>query len=213
MSNEVDKLTGVSGRRHQRRMAEQARQREARRQADIRTGMASIDDVFAGFNPSFYDALRQAQLDYLLPDIDQQYAQARDQLTFALARQGLGTSSVAGDRQADLAAERERAINRAREAGDQAAQGAQRDVEAERSSLVSQLQATADPGAAATGAASRAAYLRQPRPMADLGPLFQNVTAGLADMLAPTYDDYGRPSRAPGVRVAPVDQSGYRVVR
>ena len=48
---------------------------------------------------------------------------------------------------------------------------------------MSLLQTTGDNDATMNAARSRASLLSQPRPLEDVGPLFQNATATLADMI------------------------------
>jgi len=165
--------------------------REAERERKIKYGMANIDNVFSQFNGRFYDQLRQAQLDWSMPQIRDQYDDAQQQLTYALARGGQLNSSVAAKRQADLARDNQLAISRADSIADTAVKQAKSDVSRERADLVSILQATADPADAANSAAMRADQLRIGQPLADIGLVFQNATAGLAGALAPRYDDYG----------------------
>lgn len=164
---------------------------EKERERRIREGMARINDVMSQFDDRFYGQLRTAQTDVLLPSIRDQYSDAREQLTYALARGGQLNSSVAARRQARLAKDRELAMSRADSMAEQAVRAQRQDIEREREGLVMQLQATADPENVANQANLRADALRIGQPQADIGILFQNATAGLAAAMRPQYDAYG----------------------
>lgn len=172
--------------------ARQAEQRERDRENRIRSGMSRIEQVFADFGDDFYNQQRQAQLDYVLPQVRDQYAEAQRQLTYTLARGKQLNSSVAAKRNAQLMKERDLSLARADSLADQTVKQARADVERERSDLIAQLQATADPESAANQARNRSDQLRIGQPLADVGILFQNATAGLAASLAPRYDEYGQ---------------------
>lgn len=173
-------------------VARRAEQREIERERRIRDGMSRIDQVFRAFDDNFFNQQRQAQLDYLLPQIRDQYENAQRQLIYALARGGQLNSSVAARRNAQLAREHQLALARADSIADQAVKAARGDVERERADLIAQLQATADPASVANQARIRGESLRIGQPLADVGVLFQNATAGLAAALAPRYDEYGQ---------------------
>lgn len=168
-----------------------AEQRELERESRIKSGMARIDNVFRGFDGQFFNQQRAAQLDYMLPQVRDQYEDAQKQLTYALARGGQLNSSVAAERNARLSREHQLALSRADSIADQTVKQARSDVERERSDLIAQLQATADPESAANQARIRSDSLRIGQPLADVGLLFQNATAGLAAAFTPRYDEYG----------------------
>ena len=56
-----------------------------------------------GFGDDFYNRFKQGMLDYFTPQVAQQYGEAKDELTYRLARAGTGRSSVAIDEAAKLA--------------------------------------------------------------------------------------------------------------
>lgn len=163
----------------------EARRREEERQARIRSGMRSIDQTFSQFDDPFFDRQRDAYVRYAMPQVENQYEDALGTLTAALARTGgLSSirSSVASRKNADL--NRDYSLQRQNvvDQGIGQATQARRDIENSRSALVSDLYATADPAAAAAGAAARAKIATQQPSYSPLGMLFQNVAAGLADM-------------------------------
>ncbi len=177
--------------REARDAARQQRADEEARQARIKAGMGNIDTTFKGFDEKFYGGVRQAQLDFLLPKLRTQFGDQREQLSYALARGGVLNSTIASRRNARLLEDYQGALTQADSAAEQAVKQARSDVENERSSLVSMLQATADPELAASTAANRARFLSAPQPIRDLGIVLQNAASGLGAATQPRYDAYG----------------------
>src|SRR3546814_1150118 len=68
--------------------AEAARRDEEARQARIRAGMGQIDQTFSQFNDDYFDTRSKAYLDYATPQLEDQFAKAKEQLIFALSRGG-----------------------------------------------------------------------------------------------------------------------------
>lgn len=163
------------------RAAAQQRAEEQARQNRIRAGTGAIEQIFSPFDDTFFAGRGKAFLDFARPQLEDQYRKAREGLIFALARNGLTQSSVGANKFKDLTT----AYNTNRQVLEGRAQDeanrARQQVEQNRSELVSQLQATADPTAAARAAISRQQYLYSTPGFDSLGNLFQNVTAGLAD--------------------------------
>lgn len=181
------------------KVAKRTERRELERQARIDAGMEHIENVFSGnFNPSYYEGVRGAATEYATQDVQDQYQDAQRNLIFALARSGTNISSEAARRQGKLGSDQTKALYDADSLGVQAEKQARADTEREKTNLITQLQATADPAAAASAARTSSEFLSMNRPMDTLGPLFQNVTAGLAGSMRPTYDAYGQPIRSGG---------------
>lgn len=160
--------------------AGQARADEAARQARIADGTNRIAGAFSQFDDNFFNARRDAYVSYATPQLSEQYAKAQDDLTYALSRSGLLRSTVAGERRADLKRDFDRQSQNITDTGMNYANTARGDVEGARSELVSQLNASSDPGGAQTSALARAGLLAQNPNFSPLTALFQNVTAGLA---------------------------------
>lgn len=179
--------------------AAQARADEAARQARIRQGTASIDKNFSGFDDGFYANRAKAYTNFANPQLADQYARTQQNLTYNLARQGLTASSEAARNAGEL--QRQYNDNRAQIAakGMDAANDARQQVEQNRSELISQLNATGDPAAAASGALNRASVLSQQQSFSPLGQLFANTTgllgnaatAGMYDRNAPGLGAFG----------------------
>jgi len=178
-----------------------SRQIEEERQGRIREGMGRIDETFAPFNDAYYQGLETTAMNTFQPDIDQQYQDAVRQATFALSRGGNMRSSAGADAFRRL---RERRDTAALEASDRArgiAGDRRREVEGTRNTLVSQLNATADPTAAAQQAASQAALLTAPPTFSPIANIFGALTQQLAD--AQSYNRGGVRNWATGIFGAP----------
>ena len=162
------------------KQANQARAEELQRQNTIRDGTARIDNTFnSQFNDGFFDKRKTAFLDYATPQLEDQYADANKQLTYALSRSGLLDSSVRAQKEGEL--QKQYDLNK-QQIGDQAlsySTEARTNVEKARSDLVTMLNATGDAEGAANSALSRATALSQPQAFSPLTQLFADFTSGL----------------------------------
>lgn len=160
--------------------AGEARAREEARQAQIRDGMKRIDTTFAQFDDGFFNSREQAYKDYAMPQLEDQWGKTNKQLTYALSRTGNLNSGVAGEQLGDATREYERQKQALTDKARAYSNEARGDVERNRSDLVSQLNAIADPEAAATGAVARAKLLNAVPAFQPVGDLFTKLTDGLA---------------------------------
>lgn len=147
------------------------------------TGLYGGAEDVAGYQPSFYDKAYQAQLDYALPEVDRQFADAQKNLEFALARQGLSASSQAAQLQSDLQRQRQMAIQGEQDKANSVRQQQMQAVEDERSALTQMLQQTGDVQSTMNAAAARKNIIEAAPAIQEVGPLFQNATGALADMI------------------------------
>lgn len=156
--------------------ARQARLREEERQARLKSGLTNIDSVFSGFDNNFYDARKAAYLGYYRPQIEDQFGQAKDKLTYALARNGILNSTAAADEAARLTknyADNWASIVSKAEADANALRG---QVAGEKSALIQQLNATSDADRVTNDALSRTQMMYQNRPEYNpLGDIFAGV--------------------------------------
>lgn len=165
--------------------AAQARADEQARQQRIREGTTAIDTTFDGqFTPDFYEGRRKAYMDYAMPQLDQQHADATKELTFALARSGQLDSSTRADKESQLA--KLFALNQQKVADDALGYSNQSKtaVEGARGDLVTMLNATGDAQGAANSAVARASTLTAPQQFSPLSQLFADFTSGLGQQAA-----------------------------
>lgn len=178
--------------------SEEVRKREEERQARIRQGMGAIDKNFSAFNDDFFNKRRDDYVAYATPQLNEQYDDALTRLTAALSRSGALQSSEGAKRQGklkrDFQLQRQGIVDKGSELSNQA----RSDLENARSSLVSDLYATADPAAAAAGAQARAKIASQTPGFTPLGQLFQDITAGFADWAEARAYNKAFASTAPG---------------
>lgn len=161
-------------------IANQQRDDEINRQNRIKAGMASIDNVFSGFNDAFYKKRSDAYMGYAMPEINHQAGEQANNLIYALSRTGNLDSSAAVTKRAELAHDADvQRINAANEALNQ--QNALRSqVENTRSNLVSELNATGDNSAASASAMRQVQNLNQPTGFSPLGTMFLNFADSVA---------------------------------
>ena len=161
-----------------------AQQEEANRQSRIRQGMSRVDGAFRGFDDNFYNQYATASNEYYMPQVDKQYDDARDELTYRLARAGTLNSSMAATNTADLA--KQNATNRAQifNMGDQNAANLRSRVNSEKNSLIQQLYATSDPDTAASAAVTASKGLGNDQPsLSPLGAMFNVATIGAGNFM------------------------------
>jgi hypothetical protein len=150
-----------------------------------------------GFGPSFYDAYNQKILDYYNPQEAKQYAEGGRDLTYNLARAGSLTSSVAADKQGELAYQDALAkadiVNNANQQTGQL----QTQIQGNKQSLIDQLYATEDPTLTADLAQSsaNASQLQDPTltPLAAFITPAVTAVGGAANVLTSPYQ-YGTTS-------------------
>lgn len=159
-------------------------QQEKDRQAKISQGMTSINNQFAQFDPTFYQKRADDYSNWATPQMQQQYDDAAKNLTYALARQyGTLDTSEAASRQARLAQAKTLAEGNIADQAQSYADTAKNNVENERTALVNQLQATADPSQASSEALRQAGILtNQSQAYSPLQDLFSNVMQGLGTL-------------------------------
>lgn len=166
----------------QRRQQRRARSQEEQRQARIEEGLGRIRSIFdgggeyAGVAPVL-DQRKAAMEGYYMPQLEQQFGDAKNNLTFALSRAGLLNSSAAGEKQADLVESYglERGNVLANIARDQAS--TKSNINQQRSAIEAALRASGDQSAAADQALQSAATFSQDQPnLSPLGPLFFGIS-------------------------------------
>lgn len=161
--------------------AMRADQQEQQRQNNIRQGTNTINQQFdSQFNDDFYSGRRQGFLDYANPQLDDQYADTRKQLTYWLDGRGLLDSSIRAQKEAEL--QKKYDLNK-RSVTDQALEyenTSRNQVSDARSGLIRDLQATGDASGAQQAAVNRATALSAQPTFSPLASLFGDFTGALA---------------------------------
>lgn len=167
----------------------QARLKEEERQARINAGTKSITDQFSQFDDAFYGKRSTAYQGYYQPQLDDKFAQARKDLTYALARAGTLNSTAAADKNALLSKEyaQQTAAIQAKAAGE--ADTLRTSVQNNKSTLVNQLNATGDADTAANAATAATKQIYNQVPAYNpLGDIFSGFAAGIGG-LAQSYQN------------------------
>lgn len=162
--------------------AEQARwaqyKAEENRQQNIREGQGKIDEAFGQFNPAYFDKYRQAFGDFYLPQIQDQYAKAKDKLTAVLAGRGMLESSVGAQKFADTERTRADAAASVGNQGMDAANKLKSQVESAKGNLYQLNASVADPSMMASQAAGAASSFAAPPTLSPIGQVFQSTLQG-----------------------------------
>jgi len=177
----------------QQQQAAEARQKENLRQARLNQGKTAIDQIFGNenFGDPFYEKYRKAELDYTLPQLTQQYGEAKRTSEADLARAGLLRSGAAGWVQGKLA--EQQGVNEAglRSKADTDTAELRKSIAAQQQQAYNQLYATEDPTVAANTAATSAANAQMQTPnVGALGEMFKPIAIGLGNAIAPAYGEW-----------------------
>ncbi|WP_035676026.1 hypothetical protein [Bradyrhizobium liaoningense] len=147
-------------------------------------------NTFKGFTEDFYKGREKAYSDFATPQLEDQLADARKKLTFALARSGTLNSSIRADKEGQLAKEagtaRQGIADTALAQGNQARNA----VEGARSDLINTLTSTGDVDSAVRGALARSTALSAPTQFSPIGSLFANFTGALGTQAAAERAQY-----------------------
>jgi hypothetical protein len=166
-----------------------ARMDEEARQGRIQEGLGSINKTFGQFNDKFYNQRAQDYQNYAMPQLYQQMNQANKQGFYGLADRGLQVSGAANQFGSALGRETNLQKQGIVDTGIGQAQQLRKDVEGQRSQLVSQLQASADPTTAGQQALQAASAYSLPSMFTPIGNLFGNFASIYAgNQLAKAYN-------------------------
>lgn len=164
--------------------AKRARREEAQRQARIRGGTDSVNQIFGdSFSDDFFGGIRTDFTDYAMPEVDRQYNDASKELAYALTRAGTLDSSARAESEAELLRQKEDAV---RGVGNQALDyenKARTDVESARADLIRTLSATGDVDGAVSDALSRARTSTYVPSFSPIGQLFTTGAGALAQQM------------------------------
>lgn len=159
--------------------------------------MASVDTGkrTGGFTDDFYNNYAKEYLDLYQPEETRQYDEAKTDLGYNLARQGLSMSSVAADKQGKL--EYQHGLNLAKNIADadNAASELRQTVQQQKQAALDQLYSTEDPSLAQNLASSAASAINMKNPTLTPGaafftPALSAVGSYIANSTSP-YRNYG----------------------
>lgn len=160
--------------------AAEQRRAENQRQDNIRAGTADINQRFdSQFTDDYFTGRRKAYLDYATPQLEDQYADTRKQLTYFLDRNGTLDSSSRTTKEAELQKDydvNKRAVN---DQGLAYENDARTKVADARTNLIGMLTSTGDNTASTNAAIGRSSALTQPEAYSPIGNMFANFTGAL----------------------------------
>lgn len=157
----------------------------------------SAPGAVPAFDDAFYNQRRQAYIDNQTPQLADQFAKARNDMSFALARAHLTRSSVAADQNARLNETNVVAAGDIANKAEGQVSDLRSKVEDSRTNLVSQLQASADPGGTANLALARTQSMaKEPLTYSPLGDVFTGIASGIGNFVqgarqAALFKQYG----------------------
>ena len=146
--------------------------REAARQAAIKSGKKNINSAFGQFNDSYYGDFKKAHLDYYLPQLDTQYAEANGKMIAALAGRGMLESTVGADKSAGLLTDYNTQRTGIANEAQSAANKLKSTVENSKTDLYALNSASEDPAAMGARAVGQASTLVASPPFSPLGQVF-----------------------------------------
>lgn len=167
--------------RMDQRLAEQDAQaaaNEALRKSTVADNRSAVDASFGGFDQSFYDNLKKTYIDYYMPQLDTQFADAGKQLKYKLARQGITDSTMTGDENAKMQGvydvQKGSIVNSAKDMARQTRDS----ILAARNQLYNYADTAADKGSVDSRLASETGRLKMAAPeLTPLGQVFTNYLA------------------------------------
>ena len=177
--SKISKIFGGGKDKSAERAAQEARQREAQRQARLTQGRGAIDSAFGEFGDEYYGKRANAYSEYAMPQLDEQFSDQKQKLIYALSRGGKLNSSTAAQKQRALQEEYDRGKQTISSRGTQYSTDARRDVADSRARLLSILSSTEDPTTVADEATRQAATLREAPAFDPLGSLFTDIAGTL----------------------------------
>lgn len=137
-------------------------------------GGQKIENAFAGYGEPFFQGVRQASINYAMPQLAGQYAKARMSTMGNLAAQGLTRSGVADRAYYDLgqqyAAGQQGVVNAAEDVVNQT----KASLQGQKNTLYSELSASQNPSAVAAQALSLAGQFTAPNALQPLANEFSS---------------------------------------
>lgn len=197
------------------REAAAARAREEERRVRLEDGRQKIDGIFGGIGDDYYSGISRAILEAGAGDLNDQYAKARENLQYSLARSGMLSSSAATAADAGLNAARDEANAKVALQADQQKTRLRQQTAQEKQTAMQQLYATENPDLAANTALTGKSLIMSDKPSYNpIGDIFGSLINTFANGVG-----YANRQSAQGmtgnqnVTVAPPGQSGGRVIK
>jgi hypothetical protein len=162
---------------------------EKARQAALDRGMGQIGDIYSKYDDNFYNQRSKDYLAFATPQVMDQYRSTKNNLAYALARNGILNSGAAVADNTNLNKTLTRNVGTlANQAQDQANQLRQQ-VQNSRNTVTQQLIASSDPATVANSARAETAGLAAPPAYQPIGNMFSDfANTYLANVNARAYN-------------------------
>jgi hypothetical protein len=165
---------------------------EAERQARVVSGQQQIDQAFSQFDPAYYKRFQDASVAAQSPQVEDQYAKARDKATALLAGRGVLKSTIASNAFGDVEKTKATVLGQVANDAVTQANALRAAVEKQKTDLYALNTSAADPTAIANRAAGEATALVAPAPTTPLGDIFGSSIKSLGTAAqADAYSPYG----------------------
>jgi hypothetical protein len=140
--------------------------------------------TIGGIGDDYYNEYKKGILDYYTPQVEEQYGNAKDELTYRLARAGTLRSSAAAEETADLSKQHDIQTGQVLSQADEAAAAKRKEIAAAKTAATNQLYATENPDVAANQATAAITNITADEPdLTPLGQIFNIATIGAANYL------------------------------
>jgi hypothetical protein len=167
--------------------------------ATIKQDQGIVDTAFQQFDPGYYQNYRDAYTGYYLPQVQDQYGQAADQLTAALAGNGTLESTVGANALANLAKRNTDQVAAIENQADAAVTQQQSNVSGQKTALYNEANAAMDPTQIAGSAEANTTALAAPQAYTPLSNVF-------ADLVTP-FSNYTKSAANAPVQGIPIPQT------
>lgn len=154
--------------------------KEAKRQADIKTGQGSIDHAFAQYGDDYFKHFRDSYVGTKNPEIDRQYGVAKDKMVAGLAGRGVLDSTIGANALGQLEERRGSAQGDVANEASDLSNDFRGQVEKSKTDLYALNTAAGDPNMIASRAAGESTALIPPQSSSPLGNLFGDVLSPYA---------------------------------
>lgn len=159
----------------------QAKQAELDRKTSVSKGKSAVDTAFGGFDDNYYNGIANSVLDYYLPQLDKEFSNTNDQLTYKLSRQGILKSTAAVNKRANLKGDYDIQRSGITTKAADAARSARENVSSVKNQLYNYADSASDPADVNTRLAGETARLKAFQPeFTPLGKVFGDYITPVA---------------------------------
>lgn len=153
----------------------------AQTHATVKQDQGTVDKAFGQFDDPYFQGYKNAYTGYYTPQVNDQYKQAQDQLTAALAGNGTLESSVGAQALANLAKRNTDQVAQIQSDASAATTAQRQSVDSQKTSLYNQANAAVDPTQIASSANAQTTALAAPPAYTPLSNVFSDLVTPFAN--------------------------------